>query len=100
MKNTAVGLYLILSQIGFLLFGVVWAIVAMMSFMMFDQPEALKDPVTISVFLFVWLYPVGYLGSMIASWVLYHKRKFRSAAWINALPLIWVLAIVGALTFL
>jgi hypothetical protein len=100
MKNTKVGLYLILSQIGFLLFGVLWAIVAMMSFMMFDQPEALKDPVTLSVFLFVWLYPVGFLGSMIASWILYHKRKFRWAAWINSLPLIWVLVIGGTLTFL
>ncbi|MDF2837329.1 MAG: hypothetical protein K0Q63_2969 [Paenibacillus sp.] len=99
MKNAKAGLFLILSQVGYVLFSLVWIIVALASFMMFDSPEALSDLRTMAIFIFVWLYPFGFLGSLIASWVLYHKRKFRTAVWINLLPLLWVLSIAGFMVF-
>ncbi|MDQ6423533.1 hypothetical protein RB620_29405 [Paenibacillus sp. LHD-117] len=99
MKNAKAGLFLILSQVGYGLFSLVWIIVALASFMMFDSPAALSDLRTMCIFIFLWLYPVGFLGSMIASWVLYHKRKFRKAVWIDLIPLLWVLTIAGFMVF-
>lgn len=95
MKNAKVSLFLILSQILYVLMSAVWLITALMSFMIFDSPEALTSVPTILIFLFVWLYPIALIASGVIGWVLYHKRKFKAAAWIGLIPLIWVGPLIG-----
>jgi len=90
MKNVKVSLFLLISQILYVLMSVVWLITAFMSFMIFDSPEALTSATAILIFLFVWLYPVAVIASGVISWILYHKRKFKIATGIGLIPLIWV----------
>lgn len=94
MKNRKTAIFLLVSQIVYALFSLAWIIVALMSFMMFDSPDALSDGTTLFVFIMVWMYPVALIGSAIVGWVLYHKRKFRGAVWIDLIPMLWVLGIV------
>jgi len=96
VKNVKAGLFLLISQLIYGVFLVVWLLVALMSFLMFDTPEALADPLTVFLFVVVWLYPLAVIGTIIASWVLYHKRKFKGAACIGLVPLLWLLPILFA----
>ncbi len=94
MKNVKVSLFLLISQILYVLMSAVWLITALMSFMMFDSPEALTSAPTILIFLFVWLYPIALIASGVISWILYHKRKFKAATWTGLIPLLWVLPLI------
>lgn len=96
MKNVKAGLFLLFSQIAYALLTVVWLIVALMSFMLFDSSEAWTNTPTWFLFVFVWLYPLAVAISAVVSWVLYHKRKFKAAVWTDLIPLLWVLAVGGA----
>ena len=93
MKNRKAAIFLLVSQIVYALFSLAWIIVALMSFMMFDTPEALSDAQTLFIFFMVWAYPVALIGSAVVSWVFYHKRKFKGAVRIDLIPLLWVLGI-------
>ena len=95
MKNAKAGLFLLFSQIVYVLWIALWLIFALMSFMLFDSSEAWTDAPTWFLFIFVWLYPLAVVASAVVSWVLYHKRKFKAAVWTDLIPLVWVVAIGG-----
>ncbi|MGO4695880.1 hypothetical protein AB4Z50_16525 [Paenibacillus sp. 2TAB26] len=99
MKNKKVFLTMLISQILFGLFTLVWLFVALMSVMMFDSPgsENLFWPVLL--FIVIWLYPVALILSIIASWVLYRFNKMKIAVTIAMVPLIWVLPLFGFLIY-
>lgn len=94
MKNVKVSVFLLISQIVYVLMSSIWLITALMSFMMFDSEEALTSAPTILIFLFVWLYPVAVIAAGVISWILYHKRRFKGAAWVGLIPLLWVLPLI------
>ncbi|MBH5320355.1 hypothetical protein I6N90_21415 [Paenibacillus sp. GSMTC-2017] len=94
MKNVKAGLFLIISQFVYVIFTVLWFIFLIMTLLMLDQWDTLNVIQTISLVL-VWCFPIAFIGSGIASWVLYHKRKFKVAVWIGMIPLLWVLPLIG-----
>lgn len=93
MKNKKVFLTMLISQIFFGLFTLVWLFVALMSVMMFDNPGTENVFWPVLLFIVNWLYPVALILSIIISWVLYRYNKMKTAVTIAMIPLIWVLAL-------
>ncbi|GGG54484.1 hypothetical protein [Paenibacillus radicis (ex Gao et al. 2016)] len=94
MKHAKVNLFLLLFQMAYTLTLLAWILVALTSFMLFDSPEALGDAATVAFFIYVWIYPLAMIGTVVFSWVLYHKRKFKAAVWVNLIPLLWIIPLV------
>jgi hypothetical protein len=87
MRNTKLKRSLLILQI---LYGIglaPWVMLATMSFLVFDQPTALAYV----IFTLIWIYPLVFIGSAIASWILYRFRRNTVSFWINLLPLPWLL---------
>lgn len=99
MKNKKVFFTLLISQILFGLFTLVWLFVALMSVMMFDNPGTENVFWPVLLFIVNWLYPVALILSIIVSWVLYRYNKMKSAVIIAMIPLLWVLAIGGFMLY-
>ncbi|MFF2090566.1 hypothetical protein [Paenibacillus sp. NPDC058174] len=94
MKNAKVNLFLLLFQMAYALSLLAWILVAFTSFMLFDSPGSLGDAATIAFFIYVWIYPLALIGTIAASWLLYHKRRFKTAVWVNLVPLLWILPLI------
>ncbi|WP_052350481.1 hypothetical protein [Paenibacillus gorillae] len=94
MKNAKVNLFLLLFQMAYALSLLAWILVAFTSFMLFDSPEALGDAATIAFFIYVWIYPLALIGTIVCSWLLYHKRRFKAAVWVNLIPLLWIIPLI------
>ncbi|WP_419875038.1 hypothetical protein [Candidatus Pristimantibacillus sp. PTI5] len=99
MKNKKVFFTLLISQILFGLFTLVWLFVALMSVMMFDNPGTENVFWPVLLFIVNWLYPVALILSIIVSWVLYRYDKMKTAVIIAMIPLLWVLAIGGFMLY-
>ncbi|MDQ8737864.1 hypothetical protein [Paenibacillus sp. LHD-38] len=99
MKNKKVFFTMLISQIFFGLFTLVWLFVALMSVMMFDNPGTENVFWPVLLFIVNWLYPVALILSIIVSWVLYRYNKMKTAVTIAMIPLIWVLAIGGFMLY-
>jgi hypothetical protein len=99
MKNKKVFFTMLISQIFFGLFTLVWLFVALMSVMMFDNPGTENVFWPVLLFIVNWLYPVALILSIIVSWVLYRYNKMKTAVIIAIIPLIWVLAIGGFMLY-
>lgn len=99
MKNKKVFFTLLISQILFGLFTLVWLFVALMSVMMFDNPGTENVFWPVLLFIVNWLYPVALILSIIVSWVLYRYNKMKTAVIIAMIPLLWVLAIGGFMLY-
>jgi ABC-type polysaccharide/polyol phosphate export permease len=99
MKNKNVFLTMLISQILFGLFTIIWLFVAIMSVMMFDNPDSEKLFWPVLMFIVIWLYPVALIVSIIVSWVLYRFNKMKTAVTIAMVPLFWVLPLLGFLIY-
>jgi len=91
VKNVKASLILLFSQLIYAIFSVIWIITAIMSVMIFNEPEAFSNAQALLLFFYTWLYPFVVIGASIFGWILYHKRKFKVAVWIGLIPLLWVL---------
>lgn len=90
---------LIVSQIFYVLFVVVWLFMSGMSIMMFDSPDAAGDAQTWLIFIFILLYPLTLLAALIAGWVLFSRRRHKAALIWNSVPLIWIVSLGGFLLY-
>lgn len=95
LKNKTAFYTLLFSQILYGLFVFVWLVFLGLSVMMFDAPGSEKDPTTLTIFFAILIYPVGLLGGIISSWVCYAQQKYKLAYWLNCIPLLWLIPIVG-----
>ncbi|WP_102273449.1 hypothetical protein [Cytobacillus massiliigabonensis] len=85
-------IYLILSQILYLLCTLPWLLIWGMSFMSFDSGFGLGN---VSFVLGIGLYPVAVLICSIIAWIL-HVRRRRVAIIVNLVPMLWIV-ILGAI---
>lgn len=90
---------LILSQLVYVLFVLVWLFIAGTSVMMFDDPEAISDVTTWLVFIAILLYPAGLLAALIGGWASFSRRRYRASLIWNCIPLLWIVPLGGFLAF-
>ncbi|OPH59046.1 hypothetical protein BC351_22225 [Paenibacillus ferrarius] len=89
----------ILSQIVYVLFIAVWLFIAGFSVMMFDDPSAMSDTKTWLIFSYIVAYPLGLLAALIGGWVLFARTRYKAALIWNAIPLIWIVPMLGFLVY-
>lgn len=82
-------IYLIGSQILYVLCLIPWFVIWGLSFMSFDNGFSAGN---ISFVLGIGLYPVAVILCSIFSWILYMYKK-RTAIIINSIPMIWVVGL-------
>ncbi|NOU99633.1 hypothetical protein [Paenibacillus planticolens] len=90
---------LILSQLVYVLFVLLWLFIAGMSVMMFDSPDGAGKATTWLIFLAILLYPAGLLTALIAGWVMFSRRRHKAALIWNCIPLLWILPLGGFFLF-
>lgn len=100
MKNAKTAAALLVSQFIFVLLVVPWVVVALTSFIAFDSPDSVIDTWPYAIVVFYWAYPIALLVSLIVSWALYHKGRFRGALWWGFIPVLWLLAAIYVVFFL
>lgn len=81
-------LFLVLSQIFYILSLIPWFIIWAMSFMSFDNGVNLSNSAFVLV---ITLYPIAVIVFSILSWVFRVKRK-RLSLIFDLIPMIWVLS--------
>jgi hypothetical protein len=64
----------------------------MISPMVFDAPEANRNPKLIAFTVALVSYPILAICSILASWIVYALKKYRAAIWISLLPLLSLFA--------
>ncbi|WP_036717840.1 hypothetical protein [Paenibacillus harenae] len=97
MKNVKAGLFLLISQIIYVLITAAWLLFAILTLTMLDQYDTISTVQKTSYIIFM-CYPLAFIGAGIASWIFYHKRKFRRAVWVGLIPLLWPLSLFGFFT--
>ncbi|MNQ92332.1 hypothetical protein D3C85_1077550 [compost metagenome] len=90
---------LIVSQIVYVLFVLVWLFIAGMSVMLFDDPDAVGHLGTWLIFISILLYPLGLIAAIIGGWVTFARRRYRAVTIWNCIPLLWIVPIVGFLVY-
>ncbi len=73
---------------------------AMFSVMLFDAPGSEENPATIALFYSLSTFPVICVVSVVLSWILYRRQWSTVACWIACLPLLNVIAGIGAIVYL
>ncbi|MCM3699343.1 hypothetical protein [Paenibacillus macerans] len=92
-------LFLILSQIVYVLFLAVWLVVLGISAFLSDSPGSAGDK-GIRIFLYyLEAYPGGLLLALILSWMFFAKGKWKRSVWWNMLPLLWVIPYIGIMIY-
>ncbi|WP_027085626.1 hypothetical protein [Cohnella panacarvi] len=99
MNRNATLATLVVSQLVYVLFIVVWLFMAGMSVMMFDSPDAAGNATTWLVFILILLYPVGLLAALIAGWKRFSRRRYKAALIWNGIPLVWIVPLGGFLLY-
>ncbi|RDI40956.1 hypothetical protein [Falsibacillus pallidus] len=85
-------LFLVITQVLYLIFIVLWLPIWGLSFMSFDNGIALWN----SLFVFViGIYPLVVITCSIAAWLQYRKSKNRRAVIIDVIPLLWILGLLS-----
>ncbi|WP_026691759.1 hypothetical protein [Alteribacter aurantiacus] len=80
-------LYLILSQLLYLMSLVFWLPIWGLSFMAFDQGIAFWNSLFV---LTISAYPLAVIICSILAWIFYNKKR-RTAVIVNLIPMLWVL---------
>ncbi|OUS68458.1 hypothetical protein B1748_33760 [Paenibacillus sp. MY03] len=94
MKNVKTALFLLATQFLYVFGTIFWAIFVLMTLLMMDQADDINTVQMLSMIM-MYLFPAASIGAPIASWIFYHKRQFAKAAWIGAIPLLWVFPFFG-----
>jgi hypothetical protein len=84
-------LFLIISQILYILSFIPWFVIWTMSFMSFDSGVSLSNVVFVLV---ITLYPISVITCSILSWLFRVKRK-RLSLIIDLIPMLWVISFLG-----
>jgi hypothetical protein len=84
-------MFLIISQIFYLISIIPWFVIWGLSFMSFDGGVTFSNGVYVLV---ITLYPIAVIICSILSWVFRVKRK-RLSLIFNLIPLIWVISFLG-----
>lgn len=90
---------LIVSQIVYILFIVVWLFMAGMSVMMFDSPDAAGEATPWLVFILILLYPLALVVALIVGWRRFARQRYKNALIWNGIPLLWIVPLVGFLIY-
>ena len=90
---------LIVSQIAYVLFGIVWLFVSAMSVMMFDNPNGDGNASFWIVYILFLLYPMAIIAAMIGGWVFFFRRNIKAALIWNGVPIPWILTLIGIILF-
>lgn len=99
-KRTGLLIWMILSQLLAIGSLVIWALMAGLSVMAFDQGSS---PEAWAIVLTVWAYPIIPLGLVIAAWIAYAKRKNKLAGILSGLsfaPPILLIAFIAIANWL
>lgn len=88
MEEKQVKLFLIITQILYVLSLLPWFVIWGMSFMSFDAGIGLYNSLFV---ITITLYPVAVIVGSILSWVFHRKRKKLSVIF-NLVPMVWVIA--------
>lgn len=89
-------LFLVISQVIYVLLIAVWFFIWLRSFMMFDNGIGWANSIAFGL---LSAYPVAVVVSSIAAWVLHRKGKRRPSILVNLIPGIWVVGLAGVLGF-
>lgn len=85
-------LFLIISQIFYVLLGVLWFVFWAMSVMMFDAGVTTSAAI---IFGILSLYPVAVIVCGVLAWLFYRKKRRRAALYVNLVPMLWVVAVIA-----
>lgn len=86
-------LYLVITQVFYLLGLVLWPFVSIMSVMAFDSG---MHAWSVTLFAFIVSYPLFAIGCSVTAWIL-RRRRSRAAVAINAIPALWVVGLPCAI---
>ncbi|REK74284.1 hypothetical protein [Paenibacillus paeoniae] len=81
--------YLILTQILYVIGLLPWFVFWGLSFMSFDSGVGAAN---LGFVLAITIYPIAVVACSIIAWVI-HKRKKRAAVIVNLIPMLWVLGL-------
>lgn len=90
---------LILSQIIYLLFSVVWLVVLGISAYLFGPQGSQGDTGMRILFYYLEAYPGGLLLGVMLSWYFFAKGKWKPSMLWNLTPLLWVLPYLGIMIY-
>jgi len=96
-RSKPVLIWLLATQVVYLLSLLPWVVMAGLAFMAFDAPGSTAR---LMPWLFagsIWAYPILPLASSIAAWLLYSRGRTRGAAIVTTLPIVVVLVIACVL---
>lgn len=82
-------LFLVLSQLFYLVSLVFWFPIWGLSFMAFDQGIAFWNSLFV---LTISIYPLAVITCSILGWI-FHNKKRQSAVVVNLIPMLWVVGI-------
>ncbi len=88
MEEKRVKLFLIITQILYVLSLLPWFVIWGMSFMSFDAGIGLYNSLFV---ITITLYPIAVIAGSILSWVFHRKRK-KLAVILNLVPMVWITA--------
>lgn len=98
MSKRSTLIFLILSQIVYAMFSVVWLVVLGISAFLFDSPGSVDRGMKL-FFYYLQAYPGGLLLALILSWYFFAKGKYKPSVWWNLLPLLWVIPYIGIIIY-
>ncbi|GFN30760.1 hypothetical protein [Paenibacillus xylaniclasticus] len=99
MSRTAALCILIISQFIYVLLLVVWLVMTAMSAMLFDSPQAERQAAPWLILVYILLYPVGVIVSIVLGWVKFASGQYKQLLIWNAIPLIWIVPFVVLMVY-
>ena len=100
VKQKTARTFLIVTTILFSLGGILGLLPALTSFFLFDAPGSEDNPATILLFCCALTLPVVCLLALLAAWIFYWGKHYRSACGISLLPLLNITGAIAALVWL
>ncbi|WP_068786132.1 hypothetical protein [Paenibacillus phocaensis] len=91
-------LFLILSQLVYLLFSVAWLVVLGISSYLFHDSAGVNQGLRV-LFTYLQAYPGALLLALILGWTYFAKGHYKHAVWWNLLPLLWVIPYLGLIIY-
>ncbi|GIP46760.1 hypothetical protein IM700_005750 [Paenibacillus sp. DXFW5] len=91
-------IFLILSQLVYLMFSISWLVVLGISAYLFRDSGDVNPGIR-GLFAYLQAYPGGLLLGLILGWTFFAKGKYKQAVWWNLLPLLWVVPFIGIIIY-
>ncbi|GJM80257.1 hypothetical protein HMSSN139_27530 [Paenibacillus sp. HMSSN-139] len=91
-------LFLILSQLVYLMFSIAWLVVLGISAYLFHDSGDVNQGMRL-LFAYLQAYPGGLLLALILGWTYFAKGNYKRAVGWNLLPLLWVVPYLGIIVY-